>query len=148
MTDATQTPPPPSEPFSPDEITLFGTPVGADIVVSTGADESATVSASARDAGGDLVLAAVYGYAFEGACYRFARPRTMAFRPRNQSAADGCGFGAGFTMWRLDRRSGVVTLRVGGDALQDALIEAHSDDDRSPATYASKYMMAHRGQHG
>lgn len=149
MSDTTLTPPAPSQPFSPDEMTLFGTPIDTgDIIVSTGTDESATLNVSARDASGALTLAAVFGYAFEGACYRFARPRTMAFRARANSAANGCGFGTGFTMWRLDRRDAVVSMRVSGGELQNALIEAHSDDDRNPATYASKAIAVHRSHHG
>ena len=149
MSDTTLTPPVPSTPFSPDEMTLFGTPIDASgFAVSTGTDESTTLELTARDGDGELTLAAVFGYAFEGACYRFARPRVMAFRPRDAADADGCGFGTGFTMWRLDRHDGVVGLAVTGGELQDALIEAHADDDRSPATYASKFVTAHRGHHG
>ncbi|WP_046861572.1 hypothetical protein [Microvirga massiliensis] len=98
------------------------------------------------------VIAAIYGYAFEGGCYRFDRPRVFLFERMGASQEDkdaqGCGF-EGFNppykMWRIRSGTNLLELNTSAGAAQQLVLEANLPGRRAPNTYEGNMRLAHRG---
>ena len=93
-----------------------------------------------------VAIALVYGYAFEGHCYRLDRAKVMIFKyDGEEPAAEGCGFDSKYRMWRIKSNSQVLELDTRVDTADTLLLEANLPGRRSPNTYNSEVMLAHRG---
>jgi hypothetical protein len=97
------------------------------------------------------VIAAIYGYAFEGGCYRFDRPRVFLFERKGASETDenaqGCGF-EGFNppykMWRIRSGTNLLELNTSAGIAQQLVLEANLPGRRAPNTYEGNMRLAHR----
>jgi hypothetical protein len=94
-------------------------------------------------------IVAAYGYAFEGHCYRFDRPRILAFAGPNGDAARGCGYdipaNLGYNMWRIKSNRRIIELTATVDDVAKTVLEANMPGRRPPNTYSAHMQLAHRG---
>jgi hypothetical protein len=94
-------------------------------------------------------IAAAYGYAYEGHCYRFDRPRVLAFQGRDGVNAKGCGYdipaNLGYKMWRIKSNKRIIELTVAVDNAEKIILEANLPGRRPPNTYSAHMQLAHRG---
>jgi hypothetical protein len=88
-----------------------------------------------------------FGYAFEGHCYRFDKPKIFVV-PSTEApeTAQGCGFdNMGYSMWRLRALDQALELTATYDTLQKLALEASMPGRRAPNTYEANMQLAHRG---
>jgi hypothetical protein len=158
MSSCESIPAPGSSDFAPDEIIIYGVNVKGsgsgtgkgDILVKP--NWKVTLTPSSVPPGTDFQIVAAYGYAYEGHCYRFDRPRILMFSSReigpNPGAdAAGCGFDVSkeYKMWRVPSDKEVMELTAQIDTFRTLVLEANLPGRRPPNTYASEMMLAHRG---
>jgi hypothetical protein len=94
-----------------------------------------------------MPIAAIYGYAFEGQCYRFDKPKLLVFRPGVPEVdAKGCGFeGLGYKMWQITKKTPIVELATSTDLAEEIVLNSNLPGNRNPNTYGNNMMLAHRG---
>lgn len=91
-------------------------------------------------------IAVCYGYAFEGHCYRFDRPRIFVFEGGGSGGrAQGCGYGDGYWMWQIGSLDRVMELGVRTGLAEDTILDANLPGQRAPNTYGDHVRLAHRG---
>ena len=142
--------------FWPDQITLYGVALN----ITTTADtanlpfDGYFVRLAVVEIGSDapvapevMVIAAVYGYAFEGQCYRFDKPKLLVFRPGVAAApAEGCGFDdLGYAMWQITKKTPVMELATATDLAEEIVLNSNLPGNRNPNTYGNSFMLGHRG---
>lgn len=105
----------------------------------------------------DFVVLAAYGYAFEGHCYRFDKPRLIGFATHGDKERVkgplGCGFDlpapgnpeAWYQGWRLRSGQRVIEMGMTVGLVQDVILDANRPGRRPPNTYAGEMQLAHRG---
>ena len=92
-----------------------------------------------------IAIAAIYGYAFEGHCYRLDKPKLMVFEGDDEEAK-GCGFsGSDYRMWRISRKQHVLEFGVSTDEAEELILEGNKPENRAPRTYNNDMQLAHRG---
>lgn len=156
MSDCDCIPDPGGKVFAPDEIIIYGVslrdgPPGkarGELLFKTG--WQVTLGPKSNPAGTDFQIVAAYGYAYEGHCYRFDRPRVLMFASNGlppMASAAGCGFNISpqYQMWRVPAEREVMELTAQIDTFRKVVLEANLPGRRPPNTYASDMMMAHRG---
>ncbi len=119
-------------------------------------------------------VAVAYGYAYEGQCYRFDRPKMLMFRAKDVGLIDavGCGFGetetlvvpAGqspapgkgkpptaepgypskFYMWRVTKLQQIIEVSVETDFAEKIVLDANLPGNKAPKTYAGNMQLGHR----
>lgn len=157
--DDTPAPPLPGA-YAPDEIVLYGGKLNQG---NTGQIGFATASGSfvlqmellagdgtALPQAQNPVMAVVYGYSYEGHCYRLDRPKLLAFTGIADQPARGCGFDAPdapgeYRMWRIRRSTELFELGGVAGRAEDVILQANAPGRRSPASYAIHMQLAHRG---
>jgi hypothetical protein len=100
-----------------------------------------------------VVIAAIYGYAFEGNCFRPDKTRIYAFYYDGPDLpAVGCGFDEvapfasnSYRMWRLKTRTPLMEISAAVDTAETLILEANLPGKRAPNTYGSRMQMSHRG---
>jgi hypothetical protein len=102
----------------------------------------------------EVAIAAIYGYAYEGHCYRFDKTRLFVFTSDDYRGGEGglgipavgCGFDTvlGYTMWRIRSLDTVIELNPNFGTVEKLVLEANSPGRRAPNTYNSTMQMAHR----
>ena len=100
----------------------------------------------------EVVIAAVYGFAFEGHCFRPDKARIYAFHYDGLDLpAVGCGFDEestapsnGYRMWRLKMRAPLMELSAMVASAETLLLEANLPGKRAPNTYESRMQLSHR----
>jgi hypothetical protein len=100
-----------------------------------------------------VTIATVYGYAFEGHCFRTDKARVMAFYYDGPDLrAEGCGFDQdgpftpqSYRMWRIKAKTPMVEMNVSVDFAETLVLEANLPGKRAPNTYDSRMQLAHRG---
>jgi hypothetical protein len=94
-------------------------------------------------------IVAAYGYAYEGHCYRFDRPRILGFGGRTGEPAVGCGYdiptALGYAMWRTKSNRRIIEFTAAVDNVDKIILEANLPGRRPPNTYSANMMLAHRG---
>jgi hypothetical protein len=100
-------------------------------------------------------FAAIYGYAYEGSCYRLDKPKILVFKPQGKKKktvpAVGCGFDGkdlNYSMWRVRASDTLVEMTINADTFQALILEQNLPGKRAPNTYAATMIsggMAHRG---
>jgi hypothetical protein len=101
----------------------------------------------------EVAISVIYGYAYEGGCYRVDKPRIIAFHYDGPDiAAIGCGFDEtgvlgpqSYRMWAITTKTPLLELTASIDTAEALLLEANLPGKRSPNTYGSKMQLAHRG---
>jgi hypothetical protein len=169
MDESEHVPAPSSKNYTPSEVILYGVRLNKDnetkVFLPNGFYVKLEVGAP-PGANATYRLAAVYGYAFEGYCYRLDKPRLLLFPVRKygnnrlvEFPAQGCGFEGfggkapdgtdlpfeGYFMWRVDMSDDIVELTSSVDTLEKLVLEANLPGKRSPNTYNNDMQMAHRG---
>jgi hypothetical protein len=167
MADANTIPAPPSKDYVPDEIILYGVELSQKIpggivgLISIGkhVDQEIKLNVGiSKDHGAakgeDYTIATIYGYAYEGHCYRMDKPSILVFLHGNsQEPAVGCGFdsrekrkdGSTYSMWRLRSPQEILQLEMTVGTLQTVVLDANLPGRRGPSTYAAHMQLAHRG---
>jgi hypothetical protein len=92
-----------------------------------------------------VAMAVVYGYSYEGHCYRYDRPRLLIFEYTGPgSIAAGCGFDAPYTMWRVSEKKKILELNTTIDLAEILVLDANLPGNRPPNTYGNRLRLAHR----
>jgi hypothetical protein len=156
MSDCDCIPGPGGKAFAPDEIIIYGVsvrdgqPGKAQGELLFKSKWRVTLTPKSDPSGTDFQIVAAYGYAFQGHCYRFDRPRILMFASNGvppMEDAVGCGFdvSAQYQMWRVAPDSDVMELTAQIDTFRTLVLEANLPGRRPPNTYSSEMMLAHRG---
>lgn len=88
-------------------------------------------------------IAAVYGYSFEGHCYRLDKPRMFIIEDAGMDA-NGCGFAPPYYMWSIRARTSLMEISLSYDLAEVLILDANLPGNRSPNTYGNDMMLAHR----
>jgi hypothetical protein len=108
-------------------------------------------NSEALTAADEVTMAMVYGYAFEGHCYRLEKPKILAFfHHGDEEEARGCGFEVGkppnvYKMWRVRKKTDMMEMPISVGDAEQLLLEANNPGRRAPNTYSANMQMAHRG---
>jgi hypothetical protein len=92
-----------------------------------------------------VAIAVIYGYAFEGHCYRLDKPRLMVFEHTATEDAEGCGFDKPYKMWRIGSKRMLMELNTSVGPAETLVLEANKPGNRAPNTYGDHMQLAHRG---
>jgi len=145
--------------FSTDEVIIYGIKLNdggpAKLNLSEGKwDVQISGSWSGTGTAPPFQIVAAYGYAFQGHCYRFDKPRILGFQGSDgQTGGLGCGFDymgtpipAGwYRMWRLRSKERLIELSATVDDVQAVVLDASLPGKRAPNTYRGDMQLAHRG---
>ena len=166
-------PDPPAGEYYSDEIILYGVRLDLSDRVKvqlpfweTRLILSITKKGEDGDVSAGLPVVVAYGYAFEGACYRFDRPRVLIVKGTSSAdgePARGCGFGGfgstttageppvtttegGYRMWRIRKADSVVDMTIAMGSAEDLVLEPNLPGNRAPNTYGNAMAVGHRGK--
>jgi hypothetical protein len=142
--------------YSPDEILLYGVPLNTRDDYATlplGTDRLRLEVHRTDPNGNDIIvgrgeaaIALIYGYAFEGHCYRLDRPKVLLFNhPGGNAPADGCGFDTPYRMWRIRKKTPILELSTSFEFAETLILESNLPGRRAPNTYNGEMQLAHRG---
>lgn len=89
-------------------------------------------------------IGVIYGYAYEGHCYRLPKPQIM-FLPKEACTIgpDDCGCDCGYVprlgyaVWQIDKLDVVVALDIRADDIKTLVLDANLPGNRSPLAYAA-----------
>lgn len=146
--------PPNPKSYSPDQITIFGVALNIDNNAAYLPLEDNRLKLAVVQFGSDtpidpkrMVIAVVYGYAFEGHCYRLDQPKLFVFEPRITGApAVGCGFDSGeYIMWQITKKTSMLEFSTSVDLAEELVLNASLPGNRNPNTYGNRAQLAHRG---
>lgn len=144
--------PPDPRRYWPDQITLYGVRLNvtnnmANLPFDGNFLRLAVVPIGSKDPEDPKVMAiaVIYGYAFEGQCYRYDKPKLLVFRPGvPETAAIGCGF-EGYSMWQITKKTPIMELATSTDIAEEIVLNSNLPGNRNPNTYGNSFMLAHRG---
>ncbi|MER8970388.1 hypothetical protein NKI25_33075 [Mesorhizobium sp. M0808] len=140
--------------YSADQITIFGVALNIEKNAAYLPLEGNRLKLAVVPFGSDtpidrkrMVIAVVYGYAFEGHCYRLDQPKLFVFEPRTtELPAVGCGFDGGeYAMWQITKKTRMLELATSVDLAEELVLNASLPGNRSPNTYGNRFQLAHRG---
>lgn len=148
--------------YVPDEIILYGVPLNVNnhAKLPFGDDQLRLEMRRRNSVSGefddvisqaDISIALVYGYGFEGHCYRFDRPKIMIFKAAGgEKPAVGCGFdgfpaGQSYSMWRIRSKTELMELNTSYDTAEVLVLQTNLPGKRAPNTYSNNMQLAHRG---
>ncbi|WP_162914048.1 hypothetical protein [Taklimakanibacter lacteus] len=149
LADDIPAPPNPHD-YYPDQLTLYGIKLNPDESAATLPFGDKVLKLQVNSKAGnkplepkDVSIAAVYGYSYEGHCYRLEKPKL--FIVENSGApANGCGFSAPYFMWAVRARTNLMELTLNFDLAETLILEANLPGNRSPNTYGNHMQLAHR----
>lgn len=109
----------------------------------------------------------IYGYAYEGHCYKLPKPKIMILpvpphkiiaakceckgddddehqREHNCNCGCECGYSAklGYVVWSVDKLERAVTLDIRSDDLKTLVLDENLPGNRSPLAYAQSMALA------
>lgn len=154
MSDCECVPDPGQTIFAPSEVIIYGIDLkngDHQGVLAVKPNWTLALAPKKKQGTTDFEIVAAYGYAYEGHCYRFDRPRILVFSPDKDfpkpADALGCGFNISndYQMWRVPADWDVMELTAQIDTFRRVVLEANLPGRRPPNTYASEMMLAHRG---
>lgn len=144
--------PPVAGEYHPDQLILYGFKLNGDPQAKTEENKEVSIAydnmvltlrVNSRGTKRPISLAAIYGYAFEGQCYRLDRARLFLVNGLGKEA-EGCGFGKPYSMWRIRARASIMEVAVSHDTADVLILGANLPGNRSPNTYGNHMMLAHR----
>ncbi|MEK1850640.1 MAG: hypothetical protein AAAC48_01855 [Phyllobacterium sp.] len=99
-------------------------------------------------------IGVIYGYAYEGHCYKLPRPQIM-YLPSDPKEITGdkcacdCGYSAalGYAVWQVDKLDRVVALDVRSDDIKTLVLDANMPGNRSPLAYSQTLALAPQRSH-
>ena len=89
----------------------------------------------------------IFGYAYEGHCYDFPKPKIMLIRAAPQEIpADDCGFDAKeeYRVWVVDKLDHCTEIELSQGFVEQIVLEANLPGKRSPRSYSATMQLAHR----
>ncbi|MBP1883221.1 hypothetical protein [Sinorhizobium mexicanum] len=115
--------------------------------------------------GGFESVGVIYGYAYEGHCYKLPKPQIMILpvsphkiiaarctcegeheheRERDCNCGCECGYSAklGYVVWSVDKLERAVALDVRSDNLKTLILDENMPGNRSPLAYAQALSLA------
>ncbi|RVO77029.1 hypothetical protein [Sinorhizobium medicae] len=94
-------------------------------------------------------IGVIYGYAYEGQCYKLPKPQIMYLpdEPREILGGDcGCDGGyvpeLGYAVWQIDKLERVIALDVRSDDVKTLVLDENMPGSRSPMAYAQVMALA------
>ena len=94
-------------------------------------------------------IGVIYGYAYEGHCYKLPKPQIMYLpeEPREIVGGDcGCDCGyvpeLGYAVWQIDKLERVIALDVRSDDVKTLVLDENMPGSRSPMAYAQTMALA------
>jgi len=87
----------------------------------------------------------IYGYAFEGHCYKLPKPMVMVIPGKAYDVVDGdCGYNKnlGYSVWAIDKLARVVILDVRTDTVKALVLDENTPGNRSPLAYSQAQALA------
>jgi len=101
------------------------------------------------DSGYIKSIGVIYGYAYEGHCYKLPKPQIMYLpsEPRAILGSDcGCDCGyvpeLGYAVWQIDKLERVIALDVRSDDVKTLVLDENLPGNRSPMAYAQTMALA------
>lgn len=147
-------PPPPSAyDYYPDQLTLYGIKLNPEEdmpALSFGDNKVLRLDVYDAEHMTDpltprmVSFAVAYGYAYEGHCYRFDKPRMFVIEDSGMGAV-GCGFAPPYVMWNIPARTNLLEISLNHDLAETLVLEANFPGNRPPNTYRNDMKLAHRG---
>ncbi|HSI40910.1 MAG TPA: hypothetical protein VLA00_10220 [Xanthobacteraceae bacterium] len=158
MSDEDVPAPPLPNLYTPNEIILYGVRLNETTDYAQFAIEASSrflrmsiIQGGATVPNSTMSIAVIYGYAFEGHCYRLDKGKITAFLPfKGPDAAVGCGFGpdgsgqSNYSMWRVSTKTMLVELTVNVDSAEEIVLQSNLPGNRPPNTYGNHMQLAHR----
>ena len=87
----------------------------------------------------------IYGYSFEGHCYKLPKPAIMLIPavPKDVEAGD-CGYtkDLGYSVWVVDKLERVVTIDIRADTVKALVLDENTPGNRSPLAYSQNQALA------
>ncbi|MBY3094809.1 hypothetical protein GYN07_29375 (plasmid) [Rhizobium leguminosarum bv. viciae 248] len=94
-------------------------------------------------------IGVIYGYAYEGHCYKLPKPRIMYLPVKaTEISRDDCGCDCGYSralgysVWSLDKLERVIALDVRSDDIKTLILDENLPGNRSPLAYAQTQSLA------
>ncbi|MBD9488030.1 hypothetical protein GFB56_05585 [Ensifer sp. T173] len=98
-------------------------------------------------------IGVIYGYAYEGHCYKLPKPQIMCLSKRPSKIAKGdcgcdCGFDSafGYAVWSIDKLDRAISLDVRAGDLKTLVLDENMPGNRSPLAYAQTMALAPQRQ--
>ncbi|WP_065375980.1 hypothetical protein [Ensifer adhaerens] len=98
-------------------------------------------------------IGVIYGYAYEGHCYKLPKPQIMCLSERPTAIAKGdcgcdCGFDPafGYAVWSIDKLERAISLDIRADNLKTLVLDENLPGNRSPLAYAQTMALAPQRQ--
>ncbi|MCA1370462.1 hypothetical protein I6F15_24220 [Bradyrhizobium sp. BRP14] len=145
--------PPNPRSYRPDQITLYGVRLNVENNAAYLPLDGNRLKLAVVPFGSDVAvdpqeteIAVIYGYAYEGFCYRFDKPKLFVFFPNTTKApAKGCGYeNSGYFMWQITKKTQMMELSTSADLAEELVLNANLPGNRSPNTYGNSMALAHR----
>ncbi|WEX89509.1 hypothetical protein PZN02_002612 [Sinorhizobium garamanticum] len=90
-------------------------------------------------------IGVIYGYAYEGHCYKLPKPQIMCLSDAPSLVKDGdCGYDPtfGYAVWSIDKLERAIVLDVRADELKTLVLDENMPGSRSPLAYAQSMNLA------
>lgn len=94
-------------------------------------------------------IGVIYGYAYEGHCYKLPKPQIMYLPAEPRAILGGdcgcdCGFvpELGYAVWQIDKLERVIALDVRSDDVKTLVLDENLPGSRSPLAYAQAQSLA------
>jgi hypothetical protein len=101
------------------------------------------------DSGYIKSIGVIYGYAYEGHCYKLPKPQIMYLPEEPRAILDGecgcdCGYvpELGYAVWQVDKLERVIALDVRSDDVKTLILDENTPGNRSPMAYAQTMALA------
>ncbi|KQW67218.1 hypothetical protein [Ensifer sp. Root127] len=98
-------------------------------------------------------IGVIYGYAYEGHCYKLPKPQIMCLSKRPSKITKGdcgcdCGFDSafGYAVWSIDKLDRAISLDVRAGDLKTLVLDENMPGNRSPLAYAQTMALAPQRQ--
>jgi hypothetical protein len=99
-------------------------------------------------------IGVIYGYAYEGHCYKLPKPKIMYLPVDAQDIiSDNCGCDCGYStalgysVWQTDKLARVIALDVRSDDLKTLVLDENMPGNRSPLAYSQTLALAPQRSH-
>ncbi|CDM62953.1 MULTISPECIES: hypothetical protein [Rhizobium] len=94
-------------------------------------------------------IGVIYGYAYEGHCYKLPKPQIMYLPAEPKTIVGGvCGCDCGYTpelgyaVWQIDMRRRIIALDIRSDDVKTLILDENMPGNRSPQAYSQSMSLA------